>query len=63
MHWTTAKLIALERAEKFLAHGWAAHSQVEFEQLAKALRCEIPPHLVVAYDQRKTTHKEPVVRA
>jgi len=61
MHWTTAKLVALDQAERFLDHGWATHSQVEFELLAKALRGEIPPHLVTAYDRLKLEHKEPVV--
>jgi hypothetical protein len=61
MHWTTAKLIALDRAEGFLAQGWAEHLQVAFAEPAKALRREIPPHIVAAYDQLKTTHKEPLV--
>jgi hypothetical protein len=61
MHWTTAKLIALERAEGFLAPGWAIPSQVAFAEQAKALRREIPPPLVATYDQLKTEHKEPVV--
>jgi predicted nucleic acid-binding Zn-ribbon protein len=61
MHWTTAKLIALEQAEKTLAHGRAGHSQFKFTQLTTALRSEIPPHLAFAYDQLKREHKEPVV--
>jgi len=61
MHWTTAKLIALERAEGCLAPGWAIPSQVAFAEQAKALRREIPPPLVATCAQLKTEHKEPVV--
>jgi len=61
MHWATAKLITLDRVEGFLAQGWARHSDVAFAEKAKVLRRELPPHVVGAYDQLKTTHKEPVV--
>ena len=52
--------IALEQAEKTLAHGRAGHTQFKFTQLTTALRGEIPPHLAAAYDQLKREHKEPV---
>jgi predicted nucleic acid-binding Zn-ribbon protein len=61
MHWTTAKLIALDRVEGILAQGWARHSQIAFAEKAKVLRRELPPHIVAAYDHLKTTHQEPVV--
>lgn len=61
MHWTTAKLIALDRVEGFLAQGRAKPSQVAFAEKARMLRQELPPHIVATYDQLKTTHKEPVV--
>ena len=61
MHWTTAKLIALDRVEGFLAQGWAQYSRVAFAHKAKSLRRELPAHIVAAYDQIKATHKEPVV--
>ncbi|NOS70383.1 MAG: hypothetical protein HOP33_10685 [Verrucomicrobia bacterium] len=61
MHWTTAKLIALDRAEGFLAQGWVEHSQAAFAEKAKVLRRELPPHIIAAYDQLKIAHKEPVV--
>jgi len=61
MHWTTAKLIALERAEGFLAHGWTLPSQVAFAEQVKSLRREIPPSLLATYDQLKAGQKEPLV--
>ena len=61
MHWITAKLIALDRVEGFLAEGWARHSEVAFAEKAKGLRQELPPHIVATYDQLKATHKERVV--
>ncbi len=61
MHWTMAKLIALDRVEGFLAQGWAQYSRVAFAHKAKALRRELPAHVVAAYDEIKATHKEPVV--
>ena len=61
MHWTTAKLIALDRAEGFLEHGWVLPAQAAFAEQAKALRHEIPPHLVAAYDRLKADHLDPVV--
>ncbi len=61
MHWTTAKLIALDRAGGFTAPGWAERSQLVFAEQARRLRRELPLHLVAAYDQLKAEHKEPVV--
>ena len=61
MHWITAKLIALDRAEGFLAQGWARHSEVAFAGKARLLRQELPPHILATYDQLKMAHKEPVV--
>ena len=61
MHWTTVKLIALDRVEGFAAPGWAERSQLVFAEHARRLRREIPPHLVAAYDQLKAEHREPVV--
>lgn len=61
MHHTTAKLIALERAEGFLARGWPKASQTTVAAQAKALLHGIPPHSVAAYDQVKARHKEAVV--
>lgn len=81
MHWTTAKLIVLERAEAFLTYGWPKGSprvvwcvcqskrcatfttrgeQTAFAEQAKALRQEIPQHIVAVYDQIKAGHKEAV---
>lgn len=61
MHHTTAKLIILERAEAFLAFGWPTGSQTAFAEQAKALRHEIPLHIVTAYDRLKAENKEAVV--
>jgi len=61
MHWTTAKLIKLEKAERYFTHAWSEHLRVEFGEVIRELRSEIPPHLVSAYDQLKSKHKEPVV--
>jgi len=61
MHHTTAKLIALDRAEAFLAYGWPEGSQAIFATQAEALRREIPQHIVAAYAQLKAKHKEAVV--
>jgi hypothetical protein len=61
MHWTTAKLIKLEKAERYFTHAWSEHLRVEFGELVRALRSEIPPHLLSDYDQLKREHKEPVV--
>jgi hypothetical protein len=61
MHWTTAKLIVLERAEAFLARGWPKGARATFDEQAKTLRQEIPQHIVAVYDQIKAEHKEAVV--
>ncbi len=61
MYHTTVKLIALERAEAFLARGWPKGSQTAFAEQAKALPHEIPSHIVAAYDQLKAEGKEAVV--
>jgi hypothetical protein len=61
MHHTTVKLISLQNAEVFLARGWPKGSQTAFAEHARALRHEIPPHIVAAYDQLKAGHKEAVV--
>ena len=61
MHWTTAKLIKLDKVERYLTHAWSEYQRVEFGNLVRALRTEIPPHLVAAYDQLKHEYKEPVV--
>ena|ERR1035437_4485931 len=82
MYHTTAKLIALDRAEALLASGWPKGSprvvwsvcqskrcatfttrgeQTVLARQAKALRQEIPPHIVAAYGQLKAEHKEAVV--
>jgi len=61
MHHTTAKLITLERTEAFLAHGWPKSSQPAFARQARALRQELPPHILAAYDQLKARHKDAVV--
>jgi predicted nucleic acid-binding Zn-ribbon protein len=61
MYHTTAKLIALERTEAFLARGWPKGSQTAFAEQAKTLRHEIPPHIVAVYGQIKAEHKEAVV--
>lgn len=61
MHPTTTKLITLERTEDFLARDWPAGSPEAATRQAKALRQELPPHIVVAYDEIKLRHKEAVV--
>jgi hypothetical protein len=61
MFHTTVKLITLERTEDFLARDWPAGSPEAAIRQAKALRQELPPHLVVAYDEIKLRHKEVVV--
>jgi hypothetical protein len=61
MHWTTAKLIVLDRVEDFLVSGQAQYTRVVFAHKARALRRELPAHIVAAYDEIKARHKEPVV--
>ena len=61
MHWTTAKLIKLEKAERYFTHAWSEHLRVEFGEVIRELRSEIPPHLISAYYQLKSENKEPVV--
>lgn len=61
MHPTTAKLITLERTEDFMARGWRAGSREAVANQAKALRQELPPHIVVAYDEIKLRRKGTVV--
>src|ERR1035437_2813621 len=61
MHWTTAKLIKLDQAEKYLTHPWSEHLRFEFGNLVRDLRHEIPPYLLATYDQLKLENKDPVV--
>jgi|GEM_PF-2914147 len=61
MHWMTAKLIALNRAETLLAHDLLKLSQLAFAAQVKALREELPADLLAAYERVRTEHNDPIV--
>lgn len=61
MHWTTAKFIALDRAEAMLAHDLPGASRLVFVEQAKALRHELPADLLAAYERARAEYKDPIV--